>query len=135
MKVRILTFKLLNLFKSWLMALVCIPEFLMHLLRPIQPYLYLTCVWWHMRQIWHFWHFWHKWHIWHPIIVVVRYGNMSFKRLVRASGMQTNAIKQRLNIYYGLKSQNTHFQNFPLYFLKILIFWATLLLAEFILNI
>ena len=47
-------FKLLNLFKSCLMTLVCIPEVLMHLLTPILPYIYLTYVGWHMRQIWHF---------------------------------------------------------------------------------
>ena len=39
---------------SCLMALVCIPEVLMLFLTPILPYIYLTYVGWHMRQIWHF---------------------------------------------------------------------------------
>ena len=47
----------INLFKSCLMALVCIPEVLTHLLTPILPYFWMTSVGWHMRQIWHFWHF------------------------------------------------------------------------------
>ena len=97
------------------MTLVCIPEVLMHLLTPILPYLYLTCVAWHISQIWHFWH---KWRIWHPPFEMVRYGNMGVKRSVRTSGMQTNAIKHLLNMFNSLKFQNTDLRNFPLYFLK-----------------
>ena len=109
--------KLLNLFKRCFMALVFIPEVLTDLLTPILPYLYLTCVRWHMRQIWHFWHFWHKWRIWHLPFVMVRYGNMGVKRSVRTSGMQTNAIKHLLNMFNSLKCQNTDFQN------SLCIFW------------
>ena len=47
-----------------------------------------------------------------------RYGNMGVKRCVITSGMQTNAIKQRMNGFNGLKSKNTDFQKFSLYFLK-----------------
>ena len=72
-------FELLNLIKSCLVALVCIPEVLMLLLTPILPYLYMACVGWHMCQIWHFWHFWHKWRIWHPPSVIIRYGNIVSK--------------------------------------------------------
>ena len=100
------------------MAIVFIPEVLTDLLTPILPYLYLTCVRWHMRQIWYFWHFWHKWRIWHPAFIMVIYGNMGVKRSVRTSGMQTNDIKHILNMFNSLKCQNTDFQNFPLYFLK-----------------
>ena len=108
----------MNIFKSCLMALVCIPEVLIHLLKPILPYLYLTCVEWHISQIWHFWHFWHKWHIRHLTFVMSRYGNMGVKRCVRTSGLKTNAIKQFFNKFNVSKFQNTDFKNFPLYFLK-----------------
>ena len=96
-------FEPLNLFKTCLMTLVCIPEVLTHLLTPILPYVYITNVGWHMRQIWHFWHFWHKWRIWHLTFVMYRYGNMGVKRCVRTSGMQSNAIKQVLNRFKGSK--------------------------------
>ena len=75
-KISILKFKPSNPFEYHLKALVCIPEVLRHLLTPILPYLYMTCVGWHMCQIWSFWHFWHKWRIWHPTFVIYRYGNM-----------------------------------------------------------
>ena len=48
-----------------------------------------------------------------------RYGNMGVKRCGITSEMQTNAMKQRMNRFNGLKSKNTDFQNFPLYFFKI----------------
>ena len=47
-------FEPLQLFKTFLIALFCIPEVLTYLLTPILPYLYKVCVEWHMRQIWHF---------------------------------------------------------------------------------
>ena len=102
-------FEPLNLFKTCLMALVCIPEVLTHLLTPILPYVYITNVEWHMHQIWHFWHFWHKWHIRHLTFVMSRYGNMGVKRCVRTSRMQIIAIKQLLNRFIGSKCQNTEF--------------------------
>ena len=111
-------FKLLNIFKICLMALVFIPEVLTDLLTPILPYLYLTCVRWHMRQIWHFWHFWHKWHIWYLTFVMSSYGNMGVKRGVLTSGTQTNALKQLVHRFNGLKFKNTDFRDFPLYFLR-----------------
>ena len=77
---------------------------------------------WHMRQIWHFWHFWYKWRIWHPPLVMIRYGNIGVKRSARASGMLTNAIKQLLNRFNSLKCQNFDFQEFPLYFLKFILY-------------
>ena len=43
---------------------------------------------------------------------------MGVKRCVRTTGMQTNVVKQLLNLLNSLKFQNTDFQNFPLYFLK-----------------
>ena len=110
--------ELLNLIKSCLVALVCIPEVLMLLLTPILPYLYMACVGWHMCQIWHFWHFWHKWHICHTTFLMSRYGNMGVKRCVWTSGMQTNTIKQVFNKFNSSNFQNTDFQNFPSYFLK-----------------
>ena len=94
-------FKVLNIFKVCLMSLVCIPEVLTDLLTPILPHLYLTCVRWHMRQIWHFWHFWHKWHICYPTFVMSRYSNMGVKSCVRTSGIQTKAIKQIMNMFNG----------------------------------
>ena len=80
-------FEPLQLFKTFLIALFCIPEVLTYLLTPILSYLYKVCVWWHMHQIWHFWQFWHKWRIWHPTFEIYRYGNMGVKRCVRISGM------------------------------------------------
>ena len=41
-----------------------------------------------------------------------RYGNMGVKRCVITSGMQTNAIKQHMNGFNGLKFKNIYFQNF-----------------------
>ena len=111
-------FKRLNIFKSCLMALVCIPEAPTDLLTPILPYKTISNGACQMRQMWHFWHFWHKWRIWHPTYAMARYGNMGVKRSVRASGMQTNAIKQLLNRFKSLKFWNSDFQNFPLYFPK-----------------
>ena len=96
--------------------LICIPEVLMDLLTPIWPYLYMTCVGWHLCQIWHFWHKWHKWRIQHPIFVMSRWGNMGVKRCVRTTRMQTNALKQLLNMFNSLKYRYTDFLNFPLYF-------------------
>ena len=43
---------------------------------------------------------------------------MGVKKSVIPSGMQTNALKQCINGFNGLKSKNTDFQNVPLYFLK-----------------
>ena len=48
---------------------------------------------------------------------MVLYGNMGVKRSVGASGMQTNAIKQLLNMFNRLKFQNSDFRDFPLYFI------------------
>ena len=98
--------------------MICILEVLTDLLTPILPYLYWTCVRWHLRQIWHFWHFWHKWRSWHLPFLMVIYGNMGVKSSVRTSGMQTDAIKHFFNMFNSLKCLNTNFQNFPLYFLK-----------------
>ena len=64
---------------------------------------YLICVRWHMRQICHYWLFWHKWH------KCLSYGNMGVERSTRASGMQTKAIKQLLNMFYKSKFQKTVF--------------------------
>ena len=111
-------FEPLNPFTRYFMTLVCIPEVLMHLLTPIMPYLYVTCGWWHICQIWHFLHFWHKWHKWYPKYVMSWYGNMGVKRSVLTSGMQTNALKQLVHRLRGLKFRNTDFPDFPLYFLE-----------------
>ena len=58
-------------------------------------------------------------YIWH---VMVRYGKMGVKQSARNSGMQSDAIKYLLNIFYSLKCQKTDFQNFPLYFSKFLLY-------------
>ena len=106
------------IFKSCLMALVCIPVVLTHLLTPILPNTNLIRVRWHMRQIWHFWHLWHKWRIWRATFVMVIYGNMGVKRFVRTSGMQTNTIKQLLNRFNGLSLKKLH-SNFSFVILRI----------------
>ena len=43
---------------------------------------------------------------------------MGVKRSVRTSGIQTNGIEQVMHWFNGLKSQNTEFKDFPLYFWK-----------------
>ena len=106
--------KRLNIFKSCLMALVCIPEALTDLLTPILPYLAITYVGEQMR---HSCQKCHIWRIWHAPFEMVLYGNMGVKRSVGASGMQTNAIKQLLNMFNRLKFQNSDFRDFPLYFI------------------
>ena len=85
------------------MLLVFSPEVLTHLLTPIFPYLYMTCVRWRVPHIGHFWHFWHKWHIQHWTFVISRYGNMGVKSCARISGIQTNPFQQLWSWYY----QNT----------------------------
>ena len=78
------------------MVFICIPEVLTHLLTPILPYLYMTYVIWHMRQIWHFWH---KWRIWHPTFIMSGFGSMGVKRCDRITGIQTNA-NWLVNMYH-----------------------------------
>ena len=102
-------FELLNLFKICLLALVCIPEVLMHLLTPILPYLGITNVGCQMRHFCQKCQKDHIWHICHPTHVKYRYGNMGVKRSVRTSGMKTNAIQDILNMFNSLKCQNTDF--------------------------
>ena len=47
------------------------------------------------------------------------YGNnMAVRRCVKTSGMKTNAVKQLVNMFNGLISPNTDFQNYPLNFFK-----------------
>ena len=70
-------FEPLNLFKTCLMALDCIPEVLTHLLTPILPYLYITNVRCQMRHL--------------------------CQKCVRTSVMQTNVIQQVLNRFNGIK--------------------------------
>ena len=111
-------FKTLNLFTSCLMALVCIPEVLTHLLTPILAYLVMRKVKCQMRNLCQKCQKCYIWRICHLTYVIYRYGNMGVKRCVRTSGMQTNAIKQLVNRFNVLKFQNTDFQNFPLYFSK-----------------
>ena len=100
------------------MALVCILEVLTQLLTPILAYLVIRNVECQMRHLYQKCQKCYIWRICHLTYVIYRYGNMGVKRNVRASGMQINAFKQLLNGFDGLKSQNTDFQNFPLYFLK-----------------
>ena len=96
-------FEPLNLFKTCLIALVCIPEVLMHLLTPILPYLDITNIGCQMRHLCQKCQKCHIWRICHLTYVIYRYGNMGVKRCVRTSGMQTNAIKQVLNRFKGSK--------------------------------
>ena len=111
-------FKLLNIFKRCLMALVCIPEVLTDLLTPILPYLTITNAGCQMRHLCQKCQKCHIWRICHLTHVKYRYGNMGVKRSVRTSGMKTIAIIHLLNMFNSLKCQNTDFWNFPLYFLK-----------------
>ena len=73
---------------------------------------------WHRRQIWHFWHFCQKWRIWYPTFAMSRYGNMGVKRCVRASGMQTNAIKQLSNKFNASNFKILTFKIFLCIFLE-----------------
>ena len=59
-------FELLNLSKSCLMVLVCIPEVHTHLLTPILPYLDIKKVVWQMRHLCQKCQKCHIWHICHP---------------------------------------------------------------------
>ena len=111
-------FEPLNLFKTCLMTLVCIPEVLTHLLTPILPYLDITNVGWQMRHLCQKCQKCHIWRICLATHIKYIYGNMGVKRCVRTTGMQTNVVKQLLNLLNSWKFQNTDFQNFPLYFSK-----------------
>ena len=63
-------FKLLNIFKSCLMALFCIPEALTDLLTPILPYLIITNGGCQMRHLCQKCQKCHIWHICHPTHVI-----------------------------------------------------------------
>ena len=105
-------FKWLVIFKSCLMILVCIPEALTDLSIPILPYITIRNVACQMR---HLCQKCQKCHIWpqcHSTHVMHRYGNMGVKRCAKASGLQSNAIKQLVNKFNCLKCQNTDFWNF-----------------------
>ena len=110
-------FRPLNLLKSYLMALVCILEVLMHLLRPILSYLGMTNVWCFMCHCCQKCQKCHFWGIWHLTFVWSRYGNMGVKSCIRTSGIQTKAIKQLFSRFIGQKFEKSDYQNFPLYFL------------------
>ena len=100
------------------MALVCIPEALTNLLTPIMPYRIITNVACQMRHLCQKCQKCHIWRICNQTRIKYIYSNMGVKRCVRTTGMQTNAIKQLLNMFKSSKFQNTDFQNFPLYFSK-----------------
>ena len=63
-------FEPLNLFKTCLMALDCIPEVLTHLLTPILPYLYITNVRCQMRHLCQKLQKCHIWHICQTMYVI-----------------------------------------------------------------
>ena len=100
------------------MALICIPEALTDLLTPILPYITSTNVACQMRHLCQKCQKCHIWRICLATHIKYIYGNMGVKRCVRTTGMQTNAVKQLLNMFNRLKFQKTDFKNFPLYFSK-----------------
>ena len=102
-------FKWLNIFISCLMALVCIPEILMDFLTPILSYIAITNVVCQMRHLCQKCLKCHNWRIWHATFLMDIYGNMGVKRSVRASGIQTNDIKQLLNMFNHFKFPNIEF--------------------------
>ena len=61
-------FKRLNIFKSCLMALVCIPEVLTDLLTPILPYITITNVACQMRHLWQKCQKCHMWRRCHGVV-------------------------------------------------------------------
>ena len=98
-------------YQSCLVAFVCIPEFLTHLLTPILPFLERTCKMAYASNM-AILIFWHNWHIRHPKFVM--FSQYGCQKMCQDHRNADHASKQFVHGFNSVKCQITDLQFFCL---------------------